>query len=164
MTAQRLGIPARRQAPYGNILKFYAFALVVAIPLLEFRRRRGLVPTVLVGLAPWVAVFWLDRVPWPPPSSHVSYLTAMLVGRPVGRSWISLLHSQALVVSGMTIGWSLATGRERRSWAVFYRTLPTDTVRSLLRKAGLLRARHEQRLGRKMTATAVPLAEEAANE
>jgi len=107
---------------YGNILKFYAFALVVAIPLLEFRRRRGLVPTVLVGLAPWVAVFWLDRVPWPPPSSHVSYLTAMLVGRPVGRSWISLLHSQALVVSGMTIGWSLATGRERRSWAVFYRT------------------------------------------
>jgi small subunit ribosomal protein S16 len=42
--------------------------------------------------------------------------------------------------------------------------LPTDTVRSLLRKAGVLRARHEQRLGRKMTATAVPLAEEAANE
>src|SRR5437870_3497059 len=37
---------------YGNILKFYAFALLLAIPLLDFRRRRGLVPTVVVGLVP----------------------------------------------------------------------------------------------------------------
>jgi small subunit ribosomal protein S16 len=38
---------------------------------------------------------------------------------------------------------------------------PTDTVRSLLRKAGVLKARHEQRLGRKLSASAVPLAEQA---
>ena len=36
---------------------------------------------------------------------------------------------------------------------------PTDTVRSLLRKAGVLKSRHEQRLGRKLTATAVPLSD-----
>jgi small subunit ribosomal protein S16 len=36
---------------------------------------------------------------------------------------------------------------------------PTDTVRSLLRKAGVLKTRHEQRIGRKLTASAVPLAE-----
>ena len=36
---------------------------------------------------------------------------------------------------------------------------PTDTVRSLLRKAGVLKTRHETRLGRKLTAAAVPLAE-----
>jgi small subunit ribosomal protein S16 len=36
---------------------------------------------------------------------------------------------------------------------------PTDTVRSLLRKAGILKNRHEARLGRKLTASAVPLAE-----
>lgn len=36
---------------------------------------------------------------------------------------------------------------------------PTDTVRSLLRKAGVLKARHEARLGRKLSATAVPLSE-----
>ena len=36
---------------------------------------------------------------------------------------------------------------------------PTDTVRSLLRKAGVLKSRHEQRVGRKLTATAVPLSE-----
>src|SRR5262245_35720875 len=34
---------------------------------------------------------------------------------------------------------------------------PTDTVRSLLRRAGLLKSRHEARLGRKLTATAVPV-------
>ena len=36
---------------------------------------------------------------------------------------------------------------------------PSDTVRSLLRKAGVLKARHEARLGRKMQAGAVPLSE-----
>ncbi len=38
---------------------------------------------------------------------------------------------------------------------------PTDTVRSLLRRAGVLKTRHETRLGRKLTAAAVPLAEQA---
>jgi small subunit ribosomal protein S16 len=36
---------------------------------------------------------------------------------------------------------------------------PTDTVRSLLRKAGVLKARHEARLGRKLNAAAVPVSE-----
>ena len=37
---------------------------------------------------------------------------------------------------------------------------PSDTVRSLLRRAGVLKARHETRLGRKMQAGAVPVTEE----
>jgi len=41
---------------------------------------------------------------------------------------------------------------------------PTDTVRSLLRKAGVLKTRHEARLGRKLTAAAVPLAEKSEEE
>jgi small subunit ribosomal protein S16 len=36
---------------------------------------------------------------------------------------------------------------------------PSDTVRSLLRKAGVLKARHEERLGRKLTSRAVPVSE-----
>ena len=36
---------------------------------------------------------------------------------------------------------------------------PSDTVRSLLRKAGVLKARHEQRVGGKRTAAAVPVSE-----
>jgi small subunit ribosomal protein S16 len=38
---------------------------------------------------------------------------------------------------------------------------PSDTVRSLLRKAGVLKARHEQRLGRKLTSAAVPVSEKS---
>ncbi len=34
---------------------------------------------------------------------------------------------------------------------------PSDTVRSLLRKAGVLKARHEARLAAKLTAAAVPV-------
>jgi small subunit ribosomal protein S16 len=36
---------------------------------------------------------------------------------------------------------------------------PTDTVRSLLRKGGVLKTRHEARVGRKLNAAAVPLSE-----
>ena len=39
--------------------------------------------------------------------------------------------------------------------------LPTDTVRSILRRAGILKARHEQRLGRTLSARAVPVSEQA---
>jgi small subunit ribosomal protein S16 len=36
---------------------------------------------------------------------------------------------------------------------------PSDTVRSLLRKAGILKARHEAMLGRRVQSAAVPLGE-----
>ena len=36
---------------------------------------------------------------------------------------------------------------------------PSDTVRSLLRKAGVLKARHEQRIGRSLQSSAVPVSE-----
>jgi small subunit ribosomal protein S16 len=41
---------------------------------------------------------------------------------------------------------------------------PSDTVRSLLRKAGVLKARHEARLSRKLNAAAVPVSEKPAEE
>jgi small subunit ribosomal protein S16 len=36
---------------------------------------------------------------------------------------------------------------------------PSDTVRSLLRRAGVLKARHEARLAKKLAGAAVPVAE-----
>ena len=42
--------------------------------------------------------------------------------------------------------------------------LPTDTVRSILRRAGILKARHEARLAKKLTSAAVPLAEGKGDE
>jgi small subunit ribosomal protein S16 len=41
---------------------------------------------------------------------------------------------------------------------------PTDTVRSLLRRAGVLKARHEARLARELQKAAVPIAEQPAAE
>ena len=38
---------------------------------------------------------------------------------------------------------------------------PSDTVRSLLRKAGVLKARHEARLASRLNAAAVPVSERA---
>ena len=39
---------------------------------------------------------------------------------------------------------------------------PSDTARSILRKAGVLKARHETRLASKLQATAVPVSEPTA--
>jgi small subunit ribosomal protein S16 len=41
---------------------------------------------------------------------------------------------------------------------------PSDTVRSLLRKAGVLKSRHEARLARKLNTSAVPVREAGAAE
>jgi small subunit ribosomal protein S16 len=41
---------------------------------------------------------------------------------------------------------------------------PSDTVRSLLRRAGITKARHEARLGGKLQAAAVPLSEAKPDE
>jgi len=41
---------------------------------------------------------------------------------------------------------------------------PSDTVRSLLRRAGVLKVRHEARVAKKNQAAAVPLAETSAAE
>jgi small subunit ribosomal protein S16 len=38
---------------------------------------------------------------------------------------------------------------------------PTDTVRSLLRRAGILKRRHEQRIGMERKGSAVPLSEKS---
>ena len=46
---------------------------------------------------------------------------------------------------------------ERAHYWMDQGALPSDTVRSLLRKAGVLKARHEQRLARKLAAGAVPV-------
>ena len=48
---------------------------------------------------------------------------------------------------------------ERANYWLDQGAQPSDTVRSLLRRAGVLKARHETRLGRKLSSTAVPVTE-----
>jgi small subunit ribosomal protein S16 len=48
---------------------------------------------------------------------------------------------------------------ERANYWLDQGAQPSDTVRSLLRRAGVLKARHETRLGRKLASGAVPVTE-----
>lgn len=56
---------------------------------------------------------------------------------------------------------SLTVDTERANHWLNVGAQPSDTVRSLLRRAGVLKARHEARLARKLQATAVPVAEKS---
>jgi small subunit ribosomal protein S16 len=56
---------------------------------------------------------------------------------------------------------ALNLSNERVNYWLDNGALPTDTVRSLLRRAGVLKARHEQRLGRALQSRAVPVSDEA---
>lgn len=55
----------------------------------------------------------------------------------------------------------LAVNAERANFWLDNGAQPSDTVRSLLRKAGVLKQRHEARLAAKLQGSAVPLAERA---
>ncbi len=55
---------------------------------------------------------------------------------------------------------SLAVKAERANYWLDVGAQPTDTVRSLLRRAGVLKARHEARTGSKRISSAVPVKEE----
>ena len=54
---------------------------------------------------------------------------------------------------------ALSVQADRANYWLDVGAQPSDTVRSLLRKAGVLKARHEARLASKLQANAVPLAE-----
>jgi len=52
---------------------------------------------------------------------------------------------------------SLEVQKDRANHWLDNGALPSDTVRSLLRRAGILKARHEQRLAKKLLGSAIPL-------
>jgi small subunit ribosomal protein S16 len=58
----------------------------------------------------------------------------------------------------------LKVDEERANYWLGVGAQPSDTVRSLLRRAGVLRRRHEQRLGIERKETAVPLPERSEEE
>lgn len=58
----------------------------------------------------------------------------------------------------------LQVNEERANYWLGVGAQPTDTARSLLRKAGVLKRRHETRLGRTLSAKAVPISEKTGEE
>jgi small subunit ribosomal protein S16 len=58
----------------------------------------------------------------------------------------------------------LNVNEERANYWLNVGAQPSDTVRSLLRRAGVLKRRHEQRLGIELKAAAVPVRESTEEE
>ncbi len=58
----------------------------------------------------------------------------------------------------------LTVNEERANYWLGVGAQPSDTVRSLLRRAGVLKRRHEQRLGIELKQAAVPLPERTEEE
>lgn len=56
---------------------------------------------------------------------------------------------------------SLAVNKERANHWLDVGAQPSDTVRSLLRRVGVLKARHEVRVAKKRQGSAVPVSEKA---
>jgi hypothetical protein len=98
-------------AHHGNILKFYAVAILVAIPLLAFRHRYGLKAAIGVCLAVWACDPLFDA------------LATIHIGRFGGiRSLITgdVLHGLTFIAAGMFLGNALRKPAPQRR-RVFFR-------------------------------------------
>ena len=111
-------------ANFGNILKFYTIAMVLAIPLLALRRRAGIMGTIVIGVSPWLLTPWMSGISWPDPDNPLGYLTALLVGQPSSpNARYSIMHALTLIVGGMGLGWVLRKAKRDANWGLFRRVL-----------------------------------------
>ncbi len=122
---------------FNNVIKFWVIALILAIPLMNFRLRFGLNLTVCAGLSLWLLVPFLDHFSWPHVSHPLAHLSAFLFGRPMGLSQISFLHSLALIVLGMLLGRTLLIGMKAQHFRLFYKTLGCLIIASVVVIIGL---------------------------
>lgn len=114
---------------FNNILKFYAFALLLATPLLLARIRFGIGLPVAIGLAFWLIDPYLDHIPWPSADSRISYASNLLLGKPgAGGAGLSFLPSMLLIGSGMIIGHAVRRDQLDENNRYFRRFLATTMI------------------------------------
>ncbi len=83
---------------YGNILKIYAVLIILAIPLLFFRKRFGIWPTVLLALTYWVLYPLYEQIDIQ--NGNIAIFLSAMIG--LGKSGgPSVLHSLVIVTGGM---------------------------------------------------------------
>lgn len=110
LTWAQVGLAAvgLHDVPIVTILRFFALALVVAIPVIALRLRLGIAaPLAGAGLI-WACEPVLRALPWPAAEAPTAWLTSFLVGFP--GTWItgSSLHYLSLVLVGMALGVAIA--------------------------------------------------------
>lgn len=83
---------------YGNILKLYAVMIILAIPLLFFRKRFGIWPTVLLALSYWVLYPIYEHIDIQ--NGNIAIFMSAMIG--VGKAGgPSVMNSLTLVTIGM---------------------------------------------------------------
>jgi hypothetical protein len=109
--------------PYGGILKFWTIALILAIPLLRLRWKKGLTAVFTLSLSLWIFVPLLDQIAWPDHANLFSYWTGIFFGRPSNRALISLLHTLVFIVIGMILGERLSSQDKEEHWRGFQKVV-----------------------------------------
>ncbi len=112
-----------RDGYLGNILKFYAVALLVAIPLVRFRHKKGMAWTLLLAAGIWALSPTLEWLPWRGLGMRtdpraVRCLASFFFGAG-SATGPSVLNGMTLVILGMGLGTVLRRHR-RGDLASFY--------------------------------------------
>ena len=90
--------------PNSGILRFYAAALLLCIPVVIARPMIGpRLPLILVAVI-WVGAAALPLLPWPGMESRWGFLCGFLVAHPPAWSSGSLWHNLSIVFLGMALG------------------------------------------------------------
>ena len=98
-------------AEFGNILRFYAFALLLAIPLLALRVKFGKAVLVALLVGIWGTYPWIESLEWSR-SSMLSFPLGVLFG-PMGHLvGPSVLQGMTFVLVGMLCASGLSNWRE----------------------------------------------------
>ncbi|MAE70401.1 MAG: hypothetical protein CME06_08045 [Gemmatimonadetes bacterium] len=112
-----------RDGYLGNILKFYTVALLMAIPLVRFRHKKGMTWTMLLAVGIWALAPVLEWLPWKGLGMRTDPLAVRClasfffgVGSATGPS---VLNGLTLVILGMGLGNVLRRHR-RGDLASFY--------------------------------------------
>ncbi|MFW5751248.1 MAG: hypothetical protein ACOCZK_06325 [Planctomycetota bacterium] len=114
-------------APMVGVLRFYAMALLIAIPLLACRVRFGpAVPLVLLALI-WIADPLVALLPLPPGESAWGVFWGRLIGRPHIGVGGSTMHNFTIVLYGLLLGQHLRA-RQARELPLFGGRLPWLTI------------------------------------
>jgi hypothetical protein len=100
-------------AYFGNILKWYTFGLVLAIPLLYARLRWGIGSVAAMAAAAWAVAAPLSGAATVLPA-HATNVAGVLVG--MGRFGPSLFHGMTFVAIGMGLSYALRRGASRTAF------------------------------------------------
>ncbi|MCC5828428.1 MAG: hypothetical protein JJU36_03180 [Phycisphaeraceae bacterium] len=120
MTMSEFGRSLLGLAPnhFGNILLFYAIALLAMIPLLKIRLTLGAWVPAAIIVAVWIIDPVLDLFTWPDRQEPIARWTGMLFGR--GETGFSLIHGMTFMMAGLLLGMAIKRSIHRGTLGAFH--------------------------------------------